>query len=108
MPKGVEELYVLKDLLALQLPETPTIYNTSVTANEWTEIATGLTNTAVWLLYNRNRRKIEYAFEDNPSTYRTLEKDSVLIEDTALTQIYVRSTQADTIELEVWQFVKEE
>ena len=107
MPENVEELYALKDLFAIQRPTVPLIYNVEVTANQWSEIATGLTNVAAWLLYNRDRRKIEYAFENDPSAYRTLQKDSVLVEDTALTQLYVRSTVADTIELEIWKYVQE-
>jgi len=107
MPSDTEIVFALKDLFALDLPTVPTIYNVTAVANEWKEVASGLSKVAVWLLYSRNRRKIEYAFVDNPTTYRTLEKDSVLVEDTALTQLYVRSTQVDIIELEVWQYEKE-
>ena len=68
---------------------------------------TGLTNVAVWLFYNRNRNKTEYAFVPAPSTYRTLEADTILVENTSLTQLYAKSSTADVVELEVWELEKE-
>jgi len=111
MPAGVETVYALKDLFAIQLPTIPTIYNVTLSANVWTEVVSGLTNVAVWLLYNKSahntNRKLEYAFVPVPSTYRSLEADTILVENTSLTQLYCRSTADDDIELEIWELERE-
>ena len=112
MPGGsVDTVYALKDLFALQLPTSPTIYNVPLTANEWTEVISDLSDVAVWLLYNRSShnttRRLQYAFEDDPSDYRTLEADTILVENTSLVQLYAKSSAADIIELEVWILEKE-
>lgn len=110
MPSDTEIVYSLKDLFALQRPTKPIIYNVTLTANEWTRVVSGLSDVATWLLYNKSAhntsRKLEYAFESNPSTYRTLEADTILVENTSLTQLYARSTANDTVELEIWELVK--
>ena len=104
MPDGVEIVYALKDLFAIQRPTNVTIYNIALTAGEWTEVISGLSDVAAWLLYNRNKKQTLYAFENDPSTYRTLEANDILAEDTALIQLYAKSSTSDVLELEVWQY----
>ena len=84
-------------------PSTGTITTQSVSVGVWTAMATGLTNIISWELVSRNGNAFRYAFEDNPTHYRTNDGSGVG-KDTAITALYVYlETTADTMELEYWK-----
>lgn len=52
-------------------PSTPTIYNQAINNDNWTAIASGLTDVLEWRLSERAGQDFYFAFEAAPATYCT-------------------------------------
>ena len=87
-------------------PDKPHIINHVLNdADTWYKIKLPR-NLLAWTLKTRGSYEINYAFSPNPAVYMTLERGTILDQDTSpenLNEIHVRSATAGiTIEMEVW------
>ncbi len=85
-------------------PATPTIYNTVVNTNNWTAIASGLTDVLAWVLNEQAGQEFDYCFDGIGTTYMT-SLGAPVEEDTDISVIYVKRRSAVTLnmQLECWQ-----
>lgn len=80
-------------------PATQTIYNVSIATDDWTAIATGLTNVLSWRLSERAGQDFYFAFVAIPTTYMTA--FGWIADQSEITQIYAKRTSAVTLNMEL-------
>ena len=83
-------------------PSTGTIVTTSISSGVWTAMAEDLTNVISWELVSRDGNDFYYAFEEDPTHYRTNDGSGVS-KDTSITNLYVFCPTACIMELEYWK-----
>ena len=80
-------------------PSTPAILNTSITDDNWTAIATGLTSVLGWRLSERSGADFYFAFVSSPTTYATA--FGWVGDNSAITSIYVKRKNSTTNNMEL-------
>ncbi len=78
-------------------------------ANTWYEIKLER-NIRNWMLRCREQLNLDYAFVPNPTTWFTLDRGTILSEDTSpqgIHAIYVRCSQSTVVEVELWRQSRE-
>lgn len=80
-------------------PSVQTIYNVTISDDNWNAIATGLTNVLSWRLSERAGQDFYVAFVSAPTTYITA--FGWLADQTEITAVYVKRISAVTLNLEL-------